>query len=79
MVSSWRTAVHTALNTLPWYCHDRPNIYDTIKEDTMGWACGTYGTDDKFILDFGGETCRKDAILIELGISGVIFKWTLEK
>ena len=29
----------------------------------MGGACGTYGREEKFILDFGGETCRKDAIL----------------
>ena len=29
----------------------------------MGGACGTCGRDEKFILDFGGETSRKDAIL----------------
>jgi hypothetical protein len=33
---------------------------DHIKENEMGGTCGTYGRDERYLQDFGGETCEKE-------------------
>jgi len=35
-------------------CH--PNGADQIKKGKVGGACRMYGEEERFVLDFGGET-----------------------
>jgi hypothetical protein len=34
-----------------------------IKENEIGWTCGTYGRDERCIQGFGGETLGKETTL----------------
>jgi hypothetical protein len=34
----------------------RTQFRDKIKKTEMGWACGTYGGEERCIQGFGGET-----------------------
>jgi len=56
-----------------WYTGDKI----TMKE--MGWACGTYGRQERCIQGFGRETEGRNH-LEDLRVDGrIILKWFLEK
>jgi len=38
-------------------------VDDESKENEMGGTCGVYGVEKKYVVGFGGKTCRKDSTL----------------
>lgn len=51
------------------------SLGDRIKVDEMGVVCGMYGTEEKCIQPFGGETKERD-YLENLGVEKrIILKW----
>jgi hypothetical protein len=53
VTTDWRKLQNEELYGL--YCPPDSLGYHN-KEDKMGWACGTYGDQEKCIHSFGGET-----------------------
>jgi len=48
---NYNTIIKVVSVLLPQYCSG-----DKIEKDEMGWACSTYGGEERHIQDFGGKT-----------------------
>ena len=48
---NYNTIIKVVSVLLPQYCSG-----DKIEKDEMGWACSTYGVEERHIQDFGGKT-----------------------
>jgi len=60
------------------YC--APNVILVINQEEIGWACRTYGVEEKCVRGFGGETLRKGDHLGEIGVDGmIVLEWILKK
>ena len=69
--TTWRAALWSVL--LAKYCSG-----DQIKKNEIGvgWACSTYGIQERCMLGFGGETWEERDYLEELGLNGrILIKW----
>ena len=39
-----------------WFVLNKYYLGDQMREEEMGWTCGTYGGEGKYMQDFGEET-----------------------
>ena len=49
--------------------HNQIFLGDLIEGDEMGWSRDTQGTEDKCLMEFGGNTSKKE------GVEEFMFRW----